>query len=152
MCTPAVDSRSSLPNILCGYMTMPSSHPYEGGNSCDVVFEVPRFQIVRVDGQNRPTIVLPLYIQDYPRVWFPGIKVPRGLRMKQVWHEGDWQMPTRRAEFGQLFVNNRTAIPIRFVSVERALMEDGTELVLKEQHVRFRIGEEFEVGLPDEGL
>jgi hypothetical protein len=148
---PILDSPSALPDFLCGYLRIPSTRPHEGGNFHDVAFGVPEWTKVRVDGRESVAIALPVYSQSHPRVWFPGIAVPRGARMPQVWHEEEWKTPILTSAVGRLFVNGRTGIPIRFVSAETAVLEDGTAVVLTQQHVRFRVGEEFEIRLPEEG-
>ncbi len=135
---PVLTSRDDLPALIAGRARLPSPEESAGGSRWTTAFPMPELTAITIQGHEHRAIVSPMKTHLLPWIYLPGTHVPRGLRSRHVAYLGVVHRLSRVADSGQLFIDARTALPLRYLSAIVATLEDETSVVLSRTHVRFR--------------
>lgn len=146
---PSPMDRASLIQLFSYGIPSPDV-PGTGGMGI-VSYGFPHTASVRLGAEKRWAVALPVENQIRPYVILPATPPTRGGgRPRTVFHEGQTWFATRLVEQGELCVEGRSGLPIRYVQRGIATIEDGREVVTKRTHVRFRYEGVGEIRLPEE--
>jgi hypothetical protein len=64
-------------------------------------------------------------------------------------YRGEYLCPQRTLNEGTLFVDARTARPLRYVAAGIAILDDGVTVIVSRDHVRFWYTSHAVIELPD---
>lgn len=145
---PVLTTPGNLPTLIIGWMGLPSTDPTTGGVFSTTAFFLPTVTTITLDGREWPVLAFPVETQSHPRLYFPGDPVPRGGAPRSIFYRGEYRRPTRIAEKGTLFVNARSARPLRYVATTNAWTDDDASVMLARTHVRFRYTSDTVIVMP----
>lgn len=146
---PVMTAPDDLPALITGWMGMPSTDPTAGGVFSTTAFLLPTVTTIRLDGHERHALAFPVETQRHPMLHFPGDPIPRGGGSHRIFDRGESRRPTRIIGEGTLFIDARSAHPLRYVAISSASMDDGAAVVLGRTHVRFRYASDVVIEMPN---